>query len=335
MALIVVGDIHHTNKSPKFEQAEKILNFIFKFANENDSLFLLGDLVENMDSPHEILERFIDLFLNVSKYKHIYILQGNHDASMESSFLSAFKPLPKVSIIQEPTILTIEENKILALPYYYHEGTDKIPIIKNYSEVLPTLPQFTEKFDFVFHHVEDETKHFNDKYCDLSWINAQQFLCGHIHLCNIQEGGRFLGSVTLNSSAEKGKTPYIAKIENKKHTLIPAPKYLEYKSVDYPNDLPETETEYTLWTITNSLDRQESIDFYTRKAKEKGQSFYIRKVIGKDFQKFVLDTNIKEKSNTEDVSFSEFFNIYSNSSKLDTSVTEICRQIIQKKEKGV
>lgn len=330
MGIVVVGDIHYQEKMPKKAQAEQVIDFIFnnkEYNNSNNVLFLLGDLVENVESPHEVLGYFVNLFLNRAEFEWVYILQGNHDACITSSLLSVFKPIQNITIIQEPTIVNIHNKKILALPYYYHEGTSLPPMIENYSSILKDLYS-NQSFDLVFHHVEDETEHYGKKFCDLSWVNTKDWLCGHIHTCSLQKGGRYLGACTLNSSTEKGRQPYIAYVTDAPgYKLIPVPKILDYYTVDYPNELPDITTPYALWMVTNSIDKEETIAYYTKKAKEKGQDFFYRKIMQKAFEKFERSSIIKH----EKTSLIDEFEIYSNKLNLSDEVSTICKSLIAKK----
>lgn len=331
MGLLVVGDVHNQEKEPKKSQATKTLNYIFesKYNNPNNSILFLGDLVESIDTPHEVTKFYVNLFLNISKFKQIYILQGNHDASIISSLLQVFDPFQNVHIITKPEILDIENNRVLALPYYY-EDEHNPSMQEKYGRILPLLEEYQQKFDFVFHHVEDETEHYTKKFCDLSWVKTNYWLCGHIHTCSLQKGGRYLGACILNSSSEKGRQPYIAFVQDREYELIEIPKFLDYYSVEYPNNLPSMNTELGLWTVTNSLDRNETITFYEKQALEKGFKFYPRRIFTANFEKFSSED--KQNVSYEEEPLTSQFEKYALKQKLNNNVQAICLSILSKRD---
>lgn len=329
---IVVGDLHLTYKKPKYYQVIDFLDWLFKndFNNSENELILLGDLVEEIDSPNELLEVYIDYFLNKSKFERIKIIQGNHDCSIESTYLSAFRPIKNIHIItQAETQVYDYGTKILFLPFYQHEKTNLPPMIDYYSNELKNVA--TEKYNFCLHHVEDETNHFSNNFCDLSWINKDcTFLCGHIHTENVSKGGRYLGAPILNSKTESNKTPYIAIINHERttHTLIEVPKWLEYYEIIYPNDLSIPTTKYAIFTIYESLNKEETIQYYSKQAQEKGFTFYHRRIFSKrikkeDFQ--VSENEIQDKSTLE------YFEDYCKINKVEDRVQDLCKDILMKR----
>ena len=321
--LIVVGDIHLQESQPKKNQCLDILNWIFDsdFNNENNSLLFLGDLCE-INSPYELYEVYVDLFVNRSKFETIFIVEGNHECANQSTVLSLFRPLKNVEVITEWKAWKYYNCNLLFLPFYNHEGTEKLSMIENYSNLYKTL---TEEFDYGFGHIEDDTEHFSKKFCDTSKLKVKTWMNGHIHTANIQNGGHYLGACTLNSSTESGRTPYIAKIngETKEYELIEVPKFLEYYEVEYPNKLPKITTKYGLFLVKNSLDKNTTLEEYTKQAKELGFEFYARKIMSKKSKMLEVD----EIGNTEKLTFDDF----ANSVELDDSIRDICKEVIKLK----
>jgi len=329
--IVVVGDLHLSKKSPKHDQVVDFLFWLFnsEFNNEENSILFLGDLVEALDSVSELLEVYINLFLNQSKFNHIYILEGNHDQNMDSNFTTAFRPLHNVTLIEKISELSIENINCLCLPYYDNVKTKSVPMTEYYSS-LEVTNKFNKQYDYAFHHVEDEQNHYSKKYCDLSWVKTNNWLCGHIHTENITKGGRILGAPIFNSSSEKDKTPYIAKIDisTKQYELIKVPIFLSYLEVDYPEKLSVPKTKYALWTVNNSLNKNETIKYYEKEAKELGIDFNVRRVNNKRIVKETLITGDKKVKE----SYTETFNRYAKDNKLDSTIHDICIDIISKKE---
>lgn len=330
---VVVGDLHLTYKKPKYNQVIDFLDWLFssEYNSKENELILLGDLVEEINSPNELLEVYIDYFLNRSKFERIKILQGNHDCNIESTYLSAFRPIRNIQIVTQAETQEYEQGtKILFLPFYQHENINKPPMLEYYSSILKDNIKEIN-FDFCLHHVEDETNHFSNNFCDLSWINKNcTFLCGHIHTENINKGGRYLGSPILNSKTESQKTPYIAVINHntKKHTLIEVPKWLEYYEVTYPNDLTIPTTKYAIFTVYESLNKEEIIQYYTKQAQEKGFVFYHRRVFSKRIKK--EDFQISE-SNIQDKSTLQYFEEYCKTNNVENTVQDLCKEVLLKR----
>ena len=332
--IITVGDLHLSYHQPKGDQVKEFLRWLFLFESPYNTLenylVLLGDLVEALDDPSELLEVYIDLFLNQSKFKHIFIMKGNHDENMSSAFTSALRPLKNVTIIESIQEMSLEGLEFLFLPHYDHTK-HKLPPMTEYYSSKEVQERFNKKYDYVFHHVEDEQNHFSKKYCDLSWIKTSNWLCGHIHMENVTKGGRILGAPIFNSITEKNKTPYIASIDpnTKKYTLIEVPKFLSYYEVDYPNDIEKPKTKYGLWKVKESLNKEETLKYYTKQAEEKGFTFYPLAIFSKKAKRELVEGENKteiRKSNEE------LFKQYQQDNKVEQEVADICLDIFRKKE---
>lgn len=321
--LIVVGDIHLQDHEPKKSQCLDFLDWLFNqdFNNENNSILFLGDLCE-INSSYETYEVFVDYFVNKSKFENILILQGNHDCVNQSTILSLFRPLPKVTILTDWDVINYHNVKILALPYYNHEGSEKVSMVECYSNLYKELDT---EFDYGFGHIEDDTEHFSKKFCDTSKLKVKIWLNGHIHTENVTKGGHYLGSPILNSSTESGKTPYIASIDSEKKTyeLIEVPKFMEYYEVEYPNKLPKINTKYGLFLVKNSIDKNTTIEEYSKQAESMGFKFYARRILSK---KSTVD--IEEcTDNSNSLTFDDF----AKASKLEDDIADICKEVIRLK----
>jgi hypothetical protein len=328
--LIVVGDLHLQESEPKRTQTQLFLDWLFQqdFNKNTNQILFLGDLVESVFCVHELLEIFIDYFLNKSHFDRIFILQGNHDSAIDTTLLSLFRPLSNVSIILEATELTIGATSFLFLPNFKHEGKG----IKSMREHYEAL---TGKYDFCLHHIMDHTRAIDKSSIDLSKLSIGQYLCGHDHIEDVSKGGHYLGSPVLNSSSETGKDCIIASISvnTKKHTLIPVPKFLEYYTVTYPQDLPSFSTPLALLTVLGSVDRFETEKFYQEKARNiftlKGFGF--RAIYSKEIKQEDMDTLMQGEAvkHTDE----EYFNQYAKVNKVSPIVQAICLEVIKKAER--
>ena len=134
--LVVCGDIHLQSHEPKRSNAIDTLNWIFEqdFNNENNSILFLGDLCE-VNANFECFEVFVDFFVNKSKFEQIYLLTGNHDLGNLDNVLSLFRPLKNVKVITDWEVIDFYNTKILALPYYNHESTERKSMVEVYSHL--------------------------------------------------------------------------------------------------------------------------------------------------------------------------------------------------------
>lgn len=328
--LVVVGDIHLQSKSPKYESALDTLNWVFNnenLNNKDNSILFLGDIAE-INSSYKIYGTFVDFLINKSLFHKIWIIQGNHDCvNSLDGILHLFSPLPHVEVITEWKILDFYNTKILALPFYHHEGIDsKEPMVECYSNLYKNELIRNTKIDYCCGHIEDETNHFSSKnFCDLSKLNVKHFLHGHIHTPNIQNGGHYLGSATLNSVSEKDDTKYIAVIdgETKEFELQEIPRFLGYYTVEYPNKLEKPKTPYAIFTIKNALDKQTVLNEYSKQAEELGFILYTNKVLKQKVAE--IETGTIEQ--TEKPTFEKF----AKSVGLSNEVFDICNEIIRLK----
>jgi len=322
---LTVGDLHHTDKAPKCFQVPMFFDWLSKqpYYTKSTTLILTGDLVESVFETHETIAYFIDLFLNILPFGSIIIVEGNHDKNLDTNLTDVFRPIKKVKVISEDELITLGKTSFLLLPHFDHEGTDLEPMNVYYSKIHEKYP---DKIDYCIHHLTDQTAPGKIK-CDLSKLNVGRFRAGHIHKEDVSKGGNYLGSVTLNSISESGKTPLISLVDvyTGEEKLIEVPKFLEYAEVTYPEDLPKSPvTLYTLFTVKDSLSKKESIDFYRKQAESLGYTFYPRRIFSKKVNEaLALDHKSKDK-----MSDKEYFTLYKGKSKLTPEVTSILEEII-------
>ena len=131
----------------------------------------------------------------------------------------------------------------------------------------------------------------------------------------------------MNSVSEVGTPKYLAIIDgiSKKYTLQEIPKFLEYYEISYPDPLPKITTKYGLFLVKNSLDKNTTIEEYSRQANELGYTFYARKILSKKSK--VLEVGEVEK--TENLTFDDF----ADSVELDDSIRDICKEVINVENK--
>lgn len=324
MKALVIGDLHHRGDEPKCYQVPKFFTWLLKqdYFKEHKYIILAGDLVESVFIEHGFLSYFVDLFLNELNDKIIYIVEGNHDKTLDTNIIDIFRPFKNVIVIDSAKAEQLENTSFLFLPHYDHEGTDLEPMEIAY----PKLKIDTE-IDFGIAHITDHTQPGNKK-VDTSKLSVKQWLNGHIHTPDIQKGGNYLGSPVLNSLTESGKTPLIASIDlmTKKFSLIEVPKFLEYFCVTYPDPLPEKiGVEFGIFTIKESLDKQETVKYYENQAKDKPYKFYIRRIESKKTLVQVEKSNGKSENGK---SPKEYLDSFISSQKVKDKIADILKEAI-------
>ena len=320
--LVVIGDLHFqiSNKC-KYKQVLMFFDWLNKqeFNSEANDVLFLGDIAE-FNTTYSICGELIGLF-NKLKFNKIYVLQGNHDISVTESILNIFKDIDRVEVISDFTIKDFNNVHAMLCPYYHHEGKGLEPMNIYYSNLYKTLKD--EHFDYCFHHLEDETNHFSDKYCDFSKLNIDYFLCGHIHTADVQKGGHYLGSPIKNSKVESRKETFIATIdtETKKYELINVPNFMDYYECN-DKEIPEVDTPLALVTVRDMISKEESEKFY-KPLEEKG--IYVLSYLGKS-----LESDSDAKIDIEPTkSIAEYFDDYANSHKVDFEVADLCRETLK------
>lgn len=100
----------------------KVLEDLATDARNNDcsSIVIIGDLFHSRGkisviTYNEVFERLLKL----SKEFHLYLLTGNHDCALKDTAhaLQPFRMLPNTTIIDTPTLLTIEGLKCYFIPF--------------------------------------------------------------------------------------------------------------------------------------------------------------------------------------------------------------------------
>lgn len=324
--VVILGDLHLRDKEPFKQSARDILKWITNnpiINNPETVLVHLGDFLDcsiNNGTLNEISLGFFKCLAN----RKIYVVSGNHDQDRDSSALEVLETLDNVEVIKEETFKTIQDKNFLFLPHIYtdEKGTTMEERYSNLS--------YEEEIDYCFAHIFDETKKFHKKQriCDLSNLNIKQRVFGHDHSFNLDKGGNYLGSLQPNSASEKGNDHYgyLIDFESDEDSFIPIPKYIEYYSVSYPDPLPEIEVKYPILNIMESLDRNDSVNFYREEAKKKDIMLTINKV----FRKKVMNDKEEIESEGEQVINSDldYFEQFQVQKELSEGVSTIIRRII-------
>ena len=316
MAVVIIGDMHYMSEKDnaiKHKQTKLFMNWLSNNHEVNQSTntaIFLGDIAEyNID--YRTIQTLLD-WLQKLKFQKIYIIQGNHDCIVGDTLLSVLETIPKVEIIKEPQIKTIEEQTYLCLPHY--EGD----MYKRYNN-LHTEKQFEQEFDWGVGHIADENNAFGgSKFIDLSNLKVTKWLLGHIH----SNSERYLGSVIKNSSTEKNDSKYIAVIDNKEYELIKVPNFLDYITCNW-GEYPEVTAPLNLFQINNcSTSKAECELEYKSKY---GVDIGFTRILST--RQTMLEQTTNNNSNAC-YSIDNLFNQFAQEKKLNQQIIDICKKVI-------
>lgn len=321
--LCIVGDIHISDNPAKYKQATDFFKWFLESpynSEEYDKLFL-GDLYDDPEPSNRCVGAVLGFIYSLLGKK--LIITGNHDRKPETNALEVFTALKDVTLYDRDTEVDINGLKCLLLPHMDPEVLGLPPLTDYYNEQVSKIYS-KNTYDYVFHHLEDETKHFGDKFVDLSNIKGV-IVAGHVHTADITEGGHYLGSVCKNSSAEKDDHKYIAYIDysSKRISLEEIPSFLEYGALEYPN-LPSHFDGTTLYTVTKAPTKQDALVFYTKEFANHGGTFYPLLIVS--LRNEIL---YNENNNTKEIiSESDYLDKYATENKVSDSILNKCKELI-------
>ncbi len=341
MKVYVIGDIHFGAMQPwSLNLGEKFTKWFGEQEFEKDSILVqLGDIVETAMSPGKV----IDLVYRWSeickeKFKHTYIIQGNHDFKPwkfdNHSLLEFLNSKNHCTVIDNPSITSIEGLSFIGLPHI--SGLSK-ELGDFFNEDLPK--EFYETpVDFLFAHYHYDMDNSNDYFMG-GGIKTDKFKArackfGHIHT---RIGEMYTGSVYPNKINEEqsplprqiacfSKTPK-GTYEEDKESSIDIPSFITFKEVVYPNKIEEnTSDKIEVFTVSNCSQLSVANDYYCNN--------YIRGIIPevKDKKKEKDGINTTSISSLEDKGeiFSSF--VSESSKKLDKEVVEYVSELFKNSE---
>lgn len=242
--VLIEKDKHLKEAEPFFSAIKDYHNCVLdqEFNNENTTYISLGDLFHSsLPTPKEYDE--MERFLNSSKFRKIYLIAGNHDysGSKKSYSILPLQNNPRVKLVLEPTLIGIEHNSYLMLPH--------LPGSKM-KQVYENLPGNLSQADYILYHFEDETIQYggHKNGINISYLRGKR-IGGHIHK---SQTNYELGMPVLSRYDERGDKNTLFSIENNVESFIEIPKFLDYYSVEYGQELPAVEAKYPIWDVLNA-----------------------------------------------------------------------------------
>ena len=337
----VIGDLHipknkvdnDRKNECKFVQCQKFIEWFIK-SEHNDSEYdgvFLGDIFDVYNPDSDSISLFMYFLMNL-KFKHIYIITGNHDRNPSYNILDIVKSLDKCTVIDTPTLFKLNDVNCLALPHMDSTLENQIgDMFDYYNEYLKTIN--SDEINFVFHHLETDESHFGEKYVDLTKFrnNPKCFIVGgHVHSETVSNGGGYLGSVVMNSSSEKNDTKYIGHIlyEDCSYTPIKIPKFMKYVDLIYPNETEinnknDVDDEIPIvFSVSNAPTKKEAEDFYNKLYESKLSNFCYRRITTSLIEE--LENNNEEESSINTENYIHTYCVENNiSNSIESKIMEI------------
>lgn len=320
--LCIIGDIHTQDNPAKLKQCQSFFKWFLESeynTEEWDKLFL-GDLYEDPEPSNQSTGAVL-LFLYSLKGS-IHIVTGNHDRNPDTNALDIYRALQSVTVYDRDTEVDLGGLKCLLLPHMDTQSLGLPPMTEYYNTVIPE--KYTkDSYDYIFHHLEDDTKHFGEKFVDTSVLKGK-VVAGHVHTADIKEGGHYLGSVCKNSKDERNDTKLLGCIsyDTKKISYVDIPSFLEFETLEYPN-LPESFDKNTLYTILKAPTKRDALDFYTREFANHGQEFHTLKIVS------AKDEVLYEEGPTKEVKTeAEYLTLFCSENNIKQSVLSKCLELV-------
>lgn len=258
MSIVALGDIHFRDDHPYFmEVCENFLEWFSSWDrnSEDNSLILTGDLVESALLSGRVAD-YLERFIASSKFQSIHICCGNHDQrkyhNTDQLAYEFFRNKKNVFLYQTAKETMIEGLRVLFLPFYFGLN-EKGKSMAEYYNDIPNNPKFSNNYDLVVGHFSGGDMDFggsSDCVSEVSKINTKKLILGHIHT-RLVSPETYIGSVFACKKNENDNTrsAFIYEGNEWKEELLP--KFIEFLTVVYPNNLLNSSALIPVYTILN------------------------------------------------------------------------------------
>lgn len=226
----LISDLHYGMRSNSLEWLDIQTKYFYEWFIPNvkkniqpgDVLFILGDVFDNRQNTQLLIQdAVISLIEDLIKiFPKIYILVGNHDIYRKNSndvtSLSCLKYIPNVHLIKEPELMTIQNKKVLMMPWR-----------KDSNAEAETLQEY-KNADYLFCHSEiygvklnSKVKYDKGNNIDI-FKNYKHVYSGHIHFSQKIKHFRFVGNPYEMTRSDSGnqKGIFIVDFVNEKEYFI-------------------------------------------------------------------------------------------------------------------
>lgn len=244
-SILGFGDIHFGDTSEwTLDVGENFLKWLreYDFGNKDDlEAVFVGDVNDRDTNAGSCIKQDTELADILSeKFKHIYILTGNHDKKLhknvEQNSLDFLKTWKSISVIEKPELLTTENGfKCLLLPYMRTESQT----LHDYYNDLPKELTSSE-VDIIAGHWNKVKPGdiWMDDGVDINKLpKAKDYFIGHVHTRDDKD---YTGSIWPNKVSEQEsnykRAVKVLHDDSSKDEII-LPEFLHYDEIDYPNKI--------------------------------------------------------------------------------------------------
>lgn len=306
---VVTTDLHFIEKSPFYESKVMFVDWLKEkeFNNNDNYLVVVGDITDK--SIHTgIVNRMLVDFVKDLKFKHIFLITGNHDLSKrDGNVLEVLKSFDNISVIEEPTFIEIDSIYCAMLPHLIRKTKND----KSMKEIYENMEVVV---NFIFGHFANETQTIFNHYIDTRHMDGKKIL-GHVHFAQ----GDFLGSPVKTRYDERNNENRIAVIDNDTKNLeyLPVPEFLSYKTIKY-GEKPVSDTPFTVWTIEDAPSKQA---VYNNKDYK---YIYKRQILVKDGE----DLDSMNLEDTENMTIELYYKEFAKQNKIKKSVSNKIYEVL-------
>jgi len=312
--IFLLSDLHFGVRANSLEWLQNHLqffeNFYIPYLKENmqdgDILFILGDWFDNRQLLDiNVLNRSIDLVIELSEIIPLYFITGNHDIykkyDTDVNSLRPFKAIPNVIVYEKPLIITNGESKILVLPWVGDEKMEEEYVKKNDHNYV-----FAHTNIAGFSYDNGRQIHKGAKFTQIGGI--KRLFSGHIHKRQEYQQYIYIGSPYSTKRSDIGNKKGLYKFNPSDNTVqftentfsplfqkVPLENMLELtlnESIDIFNnnysDIIVRDKHIHLFNLTKFVDLLEDCKY--KKIETVGE----RKMLGDDLTEMVEGVDIKD-----------------------------------------
>jgi len=230
--IFMISDLHFGVRMNSVEWLENHLEFFYKFyipylkenLQKGDVLFVLGDWFDNRQLLDiNVMNKSIDLILDLSEILPVYFMTGNHDIYKKNdtdvNSLAAFRFIPNVKIFEDPVIITNKKTKILVLPWI-GSGEREEAIAK------------TNKADYIFAHTDiagfqyDNGFHIRKGARLKRLPGVKRLYSGHIHKRQEHKDSIYIGSPYSTKRSDIGNKKGVFMLDTNTNEQVFTPNTL-------------------------------------------------------------------------------------------------------------
>jgi len=277
MNIYFISDIHFGVRNSSEEWLDNQINYFENFFIPNvlkdpddKILIIAGDVFDNRQSINIHIYHNVFLLLQRIKrlFKEIHLIVGNHDifnkTNNDVNSLNIFSLIPNVYVYKEPEVITVNDKKILLMPWY--NGQEHVKI-----------QEFKQDLDYLVLHADINTLQFNayskvNNGLEVFYLKDFKYVFnGHIHYNQEQGNIITLGSPyhLTRSDIDNDKYIYVLNAQtNQIRKIINdySPKFKQFdffQLIEYNFDeiYREFQNNYVYLYISNDISFETGINY--------------------------------------------------------------------------